>query len=73
MTTSAGATRRHLATSPFRSVPEPVIEHYACQDLVCHDTFGMGRVVTTEAEAVTVDFGTQKVRVVSPYRKLSKL
>jgi hypothetical protein len=29
--------------------------------------------VTTEAEAVTVDFGTQKVRVVSPYRKLSKL
>jgi hypothetical protein len=73
MPTPAAAKRRHLATSPFHPAPEPVIEQYACHDLVCHDTYGMGRVVTTEAEAVIVDFGTQKVRVVSPYRKLSKL
>jgi hypothetical protein len=73
MTPSAGAKRRHLATSPFRPAPEPVIEQYACHDLVCHDSYGMGRVIATESDAVTVDFGTQKVRIVSPYRKLAKL
>jgi hypothetical protein len=73
MTTSAGSRRRHLATSPFLDAAEPVIEQYACHDLVSHDTYGMGRVLTIEPEAVTVDFGTQKVRVVSPYRKLAKL
>jgi hypothetical protein len=73
MTSSAGAKRRHLATSPFLAIPDPVIEQYACHDLVCHDSYGVGRVITTEADAVTVDFGTQKVRIVSPYRKLAKL
>lgn len=67
------ARRRHLASSPFPPDPEPVIEQFECGDLVSHDSYGMGRVIGTEAHAVTVDFSDQKVRVTSPFRKMSRL
>lgn len=67
------ARRRSLASSPFRPEPEPVIEQFAVGDLVTHDAYGMGRVVGVEAHAVTVDFGTQKVRVTSPFTKMAAL
>jgi hypothetical protein len=66
-------TRRHLATSPFRQEPEPTIEQYALHDLVNHDSYGMGRVVQVEEAAVTVDFGSQTVRIRSPFAKMAKL
>ena len=72
MTSSAGP-RRHLASSPFQPDPEPTIEQYAVNDLVSHDSYGMGRVVQLEAAAVTVDFGSRTVRIVSPFHKMSKL
>ena len=72
MTTSAGP-RRHLATSPFQPDPEPTIEQYAINDLVSHDSYGMGRVIHVEATAVTVDFRPQTVRVVSPFRKMTRI
>ena len=72
MTTSPGA-RRHLASSPFSPKPEPTIEVYALDDLVSHDSYGMGRVIQLEGAAVTVDFRSQTVRVTSPYSKMSKL
>ena len=72
MTTSAGP-RRHLSSSPFRPDPEPIIEQYALDDLVSHDSYGMGRVVHVEGGAVIADFGSQTVRVTSPYSKMSKL
>jgi len=65
--------RRHLSSSPFKPDPEPVIEEFACGDLVSHDSYGMGRVVGTETDAVTVDFGTQTVRIASPFRKMTLL
>jgi hypothetical protein len=65
--------RRHLASSPFKPEPEPVVEQFACGDLVSHDSFGMGRVVSTEPAAVTVDFGAQTVRIASPFRKMTLL
>lgn len=67
------ARRRHLAGSPFQPDPEPRIEKFECGDLVSHDSYGMGRVIGAEAEAVTVDFRQQTVRITSPFRKLSKL
>ncbi len=67
------ARRRHLASSPFQPQPEPIIEEFEAGDLVSHDSYGMGRVVAAEAAAVTVDFGTQKVRITSPFTKMSKL
>jgi hypothetical protein len=72
MTSSAGP-RRHLATSPFRPDPEPIIEQYSVDDMVSHDSYGMGRVIQVEAAAVTVDFRSQTVRITSPFHKMSRL
>lgn len=72
MTTSPGR-RRHLASSPFQPDPEPVIEEFDCGDLVQHDAYGMGRVVSKDAGAVTVDFRNQTVRITSPFHKMAKL
>ena len=66
-------SRRHLSSSPFRPEPEPTIEQFATDDLVSHDSYGMGRVIGVEAHAVTVDFRNKVVRITSPYHKLSKL
>jgi hypothetical protein len=65
--------RRHLATSPFRPDPIPIIEQYSLDDLVSHDSYGLGRVVHVDAAAVTVDFRPQTVRIASPFHKLTKL
>ncbi len=73
MTTRPGPKRRHLASSPFKPEPEPVIETFEAGDRVSHDSHGVGRVVEIEAGAVTVDFGSKKVRIVSPYHKLEHL
>jgi hypothetical protein len=67
------AKRRHLASSPFQPQPDVVIEQFAVGDRVSHDSYGVGRVVGAEDEAMTVDFGSQTVRVVSPYRAMEKL
>ena len=72
MTKRSGPGRRHLASSPFKPEPELPIEEYALDDRVSHDTYGMGTVIGVEAHAVTVDFGAQKVRVSSPFRKMEK-
>jgi hypothetical protein len=72
MSTPARA-RRHLASSPFPPDPEPTIEQYELDDLVSHDSYGLGRVIQMEAAAVTVDFGSQKVRIKSPFHKMTRL
>ncbi len=46
---------------------------FECGDLVSHDAYGVGRVISTDADAVTVDFRTQKVRITSPFRKMARL
>jgi hypothetical protein len=73
MTTKPGTKRRHLASSPFQPRPEPLIEQFEVEDRVSHDSYGLGRVVSTEEGAVTVDFGSQRVRIVSPFAKMEKL
>ena len=73
MSTSPGARRRHLASSPFPPEPEPVIERFAVEDRVSHDSYGLGRVTAIDASGVTVDFRTHTARIVSPFAKLSKL
>lgn len=72
MTNSPGK-RKHLASSPFKRDPEPVIEDFSVNDLVSHDLYGMGRVESAEAHAVTVNFGAKTVRITSPYAKLHLL
>lgn len=73
MRTQSAAQRRHFASSPFQPRPEPVIEQFAVEDRVSHDHYGLGRVVSEENGAVTVDFGSGRVRVVSPFLKMEKL
>jgi hypothetical protein len=69
------ATRRPVPGSPFNTPPpepEPVKE-FTAGDLVSHDRYGLGRVVSTETETVLVDFGTARHRIGAPYTKLTKL
>jgi hypothetical protein len=65
--------QRHLASSPFAPKVERPIEIFACDDLVQHDSYGMGRVVHTDSTAVMVDFRNQTVRIPSPFHKMTKL
>lgn len=50
------------------------VEDFAPDDMVTHDKYGVGKIVTLEGEnAVTVDFGGNRIRVKAPYTKLFKL
>lgn len=71
--TPSAANRRHISSSPFKREPEPAIKQFAIDDRVAHDTYGVGRVIGTALAVVTVDFGTQTVRIISPFDKLEKL
>lgn len=71
--TTMPARRRHLSSSPFKAEPEPVILSFEMDELVSHDSYGMGRVVIVEPAAISVDFRRQIVRIPSPYPKMSKL
>jgi hypothetical protein len=75
MNAARAATRRFLPTSPFKPPPEaPPAEQFDVQDLVTHDKYGLGRVVSVEDDtALVIDFGMQKVRVTTPCAKLTKL
>jgi hypothetical protein len=68
-------SRRFLPTSPFNARPvDPPAEQFALRDQVTHDKYGLGRVVLVEEdEAVIVDFGSQKMRILTPFAKLTKL
>ena len=72
--TSLAARRRRLPTSPF-SEPQPrAVETFEVGDLVSHDRFGLGTVVSVEQGiAVHVDFRPHRERIPSPYSKLAKL
>jgi len=68
------ATRRLLPTSPFGPPPATLpAEQFAVQDQVTHDKYGLGRVTSVEDDALIVDFGSCRVRILTPYPKLTKL
>ena len=73
MSTRRSRPRRHLASSPFAAQPAKVIETFEVDDRITHDKYGLGRVVSVEEGAVTVDFGSSVVRIPSPFSRLSKL
>lgn len=73
MTTSRGSRPKHLPSSPFAPAPEPVIETFVVDDRITHDVHGLGRVVAVDSHAVTVECGSQRVRVSPPYSKLHHL
>ena len=73
MTTSRDSRQKHLPSSPFKPAVEPVVEVFEVDDRVTHDLHGLGRVIAVDAHAVTVDFGSQVLRVVHPAPKLHHL
>jgi hypothetical protein len=76
MTNNARAgNRRYFASSPFKPPPAPPApEQYELDDLVTHDKYGLGRVILVEGtEAVVVDFSPRKIRIETPFTRLSKL
>ncbi|MGD0559717.1 MAG: hypothetical protein ABSA93_32710 [Streptosporangiaceae bacterium] len=76
MKPARAASRRFLPSSPFNApyVEPPPIEEYEVLDQVTHDKYGLGRVVKVEGDdAVVVDFGPRKVRILSPFARMTKL
>ena len=75
--TNSGSTgnRRYLPSSPFKPPPEdPPVERYELHDLVTHDKYGLGRVILVEGDtAVVVDFTPRKVRITTPFARMTKL
>ncbi len=68
-------SRRFLSTSPFApQSAAPPAEQFAVRDQVTHDTYGLGRVIGVEVDAaLVVDFGSCRVRIMTPYAKLTRL
>lgn len=73
MTSSPSPRRKHLSSSPFAPAVEPIVETFVVDDRVCHDVYGLGRVVGVDSHAVTIDFGDKTVRIKPPYAKLQHL
>jgi len=75
MKPARAASRRFLPGSPFNVLPvDPPVEQFAVRDQVTHDKYGLGWVVVIEAdEAVIVDFGSHRMRILTPFARLTKL
>ncbi|MGY3202547.1 hypothetical protein [Streptomyces sp. TE5632] len=72
--TKPAAPKRHLPTSPFKAPVTLVPEDFAMGDQVTHDVYGLGRVIGIEdGIAALVDFGSTRMRILSPYAKMTKL
>jgi hypothetical protein len=72
---ASAANRRYLPSSPFKPPPAaPPAERYEVDDLVTHDKYGLGRVILVEGDdAVIVDFAPRKVRINTPFTRMTKL
>ncbi|MEU7635474.1 MULTISPECIES: hypothetical protein [unclassified Streptomyces] len=72
--TKPAAPKRHLPTSPFKAPVTPALKHFSVGDQVTHDMYGLGRVISVEEGIATlVDFGSTRMRILSPYAKMTKL
>jgi len=71
--TTSGDPRPRYASSPFQPQPPVVIETYAVDDRVSHDTHGLGRVVALDASGAMVDFMGTAVWITTPFHKMTKL
>src|ERR1700722_12256520 len=75
MTPPRAASRRYFPTSPFKPpLAPPPPDVFAVRDQVTHDKYGLGRVMSIEdGTSVVIDFRTHRVRILTPYAKLTKL
>jgi hypothetical protein len=74
MKQARAVTRRYLPGSPFNKPPATrPAKTFALQDLVTHDQYGLGRVITVEDTAVLVDFRTVQEWISMPYARMTRL
>jgi hypothetical protein len=75
MNSASAGHRRYLPSSPFKPPPDaPPPEEFEVDDLVTHDKYGLGRVVVVEGDAaVVVDFAPRRVRITTPFARMTKL
>jgi hypothetical protein len=73
MNNSNGSRPKHLRSSPFAAAPEAVVKVFEVDERVSHDLHGLGKVVGVDSHAVTVDFGSQTLRITPPFAKLHHL
>lgn len=73
MTPPSAAPRQRLSTSPFAAKEAVPALQIAVADRVTHDKFGLGRVESVGEGYVIVAFGSERVRVTSPFSRLSPL
>ena len=72
--TNMRMAKRHLPSSPFKTVTAPPDQSFVVGSRVTHDVYGLGRVTAVEdGVAVVVDFGALLKRVTSPYAKMTGL
>ncbi len=68
------SSRRYLSSSPFPPPVEVDNPTYVVGERVCHDEFGLGRILSLEGTtAVSVDFGSATRRVTLPTPRLFAL
>jgi len=65
--------RRHLSSSPFRPAPTPDVEEFSVGDRVSHLRHGLGVVIATTADTVTLKFESGVVRVNSPFERVTRI
>ncbi|HVT67697.1 MAG TPA: hypothetical protein VHF26_08115 [Trebonia sp.] len=75
MNSASARNGRRLPSSPFKPPPEdPPVEQFELGDLVTHDKYGLGRVILVEGDAsVVVDFAPRKVRITTPFARMTRL
>ncbi len=73
MTPSPAAPRRHLPSSPFAAPATQAVEVFEVGDRVSHDKYGLGRVLDAGQQTVTVEFGSERIRMAPPYSRLTRL
>ena len=65
--------RRRLKTSPFADRVADEVLSLAVADRVAHDKYGLGEVKAVGGGCVIVAFGAERVRISSPFSKLTRL
>ncbi len=73
MTTGSAADRPHLSSSPFKAQPARAIEEFSVGDRVTHDKHGLGTVLSHDTSTITVAFGAQRIRIASPFARMTKI
>ncbi len=70
---TVNTSRSRLTSSPFARPVADEVPTLAVADRVTHDKYGLGEVKAVGGGCVIVAFGSERVRIASPYARLTRL